>query len=121
MKYPNQILQEAEDLLIAKGWCQGRLRAVAATLEDPQDTKPGSHCLIGSLRVAAFNGVFADHRDENFSSYLTACQYLGLFLGLKHADMLVSWNDLKGRNKSEVIEALRRAKELYASLQSSQP
>ena len=88
MNEVSKLLNDAADVLVSSGWCQGYYN-------DDQ----GRHCLVGALYQAV---------DQNYEIVIEAKERVRCYLGLNP----FSWNDAKGRTQKQVVDVLRSAAQL---------
>jgi len=88
MNEVSKLLNDAADVLVSSGWCQGYYN-------DDQ----GRHCLVGALYQAA---------DQDWETVKDAKERVRGYVGRNP----LSWNDAKGRTQRQVVDVLRSAAQL---------
>lgn len=106
-KYPGpektaEILDTAREVLLEKGWCQGK------TI----DRATGRHCLVGAISWATARAALREDGDAVCD--IAGCRVYPMNavirqLGLSKPEHVPHWNDSPGRELFEVVEVLEMA------------
>ena len=100
----SDVLEKAAELIEPEGvWCQGRYAADKDGLAVPEtDPRACRWCAAGAIsRVSHEMG-------DSFRAWSDTVEFLAQFVGFLTT---TDWNDVDGRQQSEVVAALRAAAE----------